>query len=1430
MTTHAQAPPTAGSRTLRLSLLPADACEPVEVVLQVPEGACWGEARAALAAAGMAVPLPSYIGDQEVFESHVIGEPPLLNAAVVAAAPTATPDAHLLELVAIEGPCTGARIPLTADVQRIGRATDADLVLADPDLSRAHLLVAVDQGRSVVTDAGSTNGSRVDDALIAAGRPTELRAGARLRAGSTTLTLERRAATPPTDAVDDSCRIPVRRPPRRPLRVPTVELTLPAPPTPEERRRLPWAMLLLPLVLAGVMLVVLRNPIFLMFALLSPLMMLGQHVSDRRGGSARTKEAARRHEVATREVEERRRSACATELSLLRRITPPLPETLRSAVARDERLWARAPGHADFLTCRLGIGTIASHVRVASHGMAGSAADVPPLRDAPVAVRLDELRVVGIGGSDRRRVADSIVLQVATWHSPLHVRVLVVCASAASRHRWNWAIPLPHLAIHPTAAANILDAETDDERLAPALLALLPERAPSLGLRQDDPPVHTVVVLDGSAELAGRAEIARLLRDGPATGVCVIALAEDAGSLPAECASTVRADGPTTMTVTTDGGHGTDGTVAGRPDLPTADLCRAVGRRLATLTDASPGPRDTTLPDSSSLLTLWATEQAGDPTDPASVAAGWAASDGTTCALLGVGPEGPLTIDLSVDGPHALIAGTTGAGKSELLQTLVTSLALVNRPDALVFVLIDYKGGAAFKDCAQLPHTVGLVTDLDAHLTERALHSLDAEVRRRERLLAAVGAKDLDDYRAVPGTEPLPRLVLVIDEFRVLAEELPDFITGLVRLAAVGRSLGIHLVLATQRPAGVVSADIRANVNLRIALRVRDEADSQDVIGTGRAAHLAATQPGRAIVRTGGGAPVDFQTARIGGRSATAGVDVRVGRVAWPGGAPLWDATPTADCGPTDLQRTVAAIRSAAKHRHLTVPASPWLPPLPDLLDVRDLSGRRRTVLGADAPADAIDFALADLPDEQTTCTLAWTPDTDGHLAIIGGPRSGRTEAVRTVAIEAALRWPDGGLAAYVIDGSGALGALAGLPQVGAVIRPDSTARLSRLVRWLGAEVRARQQASFSGDRAPHRVLLFIDGWESFTDSSDEVTLGRLTDYLLQVLRDGPAVGIHALVSGGRGLFAGRVTSVFPSRLVLRLADRSDAGLLGLRPAELPDRMPPGRALTTPDAVEVQIARRSAPVPEMTAAQHISSLATSMSAVGIRRFDSVPTHVPLTDLTQRPRELTIGIGGEDPAPVGLPLDASGELAALVCGPPRSGRTTTLRTIADRLAPDRPVCWLSGRAEPGDLPGPVDALAANDPAAVAGWLSAHPNGGVLADDVDELLGSPIEDLLLEHLGRSRQTGGIVCVSGQTSTLAGSFRGLLAELRRRQTGLILQPGRRDGELLGVDLGPPDQPRPGHGALVIRGRAVEIQVATDSASPTDSDDVSGAPQRSS
>ncbi|MDW6058504.1 FtsK/SpoIIIE domain-containing protein [Streptomyces sp. FXJ1.4098] len=218
--------------------------------------------------------------------------------------------------------------------------------------------------------------------------------------------------------------------------------------------------------------------------------------------------------------------------------------------------------------------------------------------------------------------------------------------------------------------------------------------------------------------------------------------------------------------------------------------------------------------------------------------------------MLGVSERDLFTVDLDDDGPHALIAGTTGSGKSELLRTLIASMATDADPEHLTFALVDYKGGGALDECAELPHTVGLVTDLDEQLSERALRCLDAELRHRERLLREVGLSHIRDYQRLrdtedakdAGMEPMPRLAVVIDEFATLVKALPDFVDSLVSIAQRGRTLGVHLIMATQRPAGSVNDAIKNNVKLRIALRLESTGDSEDVIDSPASAGIGTRQ------------------------------------------------------------------------------------------------------------------------------------------------------------------------------------------------------------------------------------------------------------------------------------------------------------------------------------------------------------------------------------------------------------------------------------------------------------------------------------------------------------------------------------------------------------------------------------------------------------
>ncbi len=320
-------------------------------------------------------------------------------------------------------------------------------------------------------------------------------------------------------------------------------------------------------------------------------------------------------------------------------------------------------------------------------------------------------------------------------------------------------------------------------------------------------------------------------------------------------------------------------------------------------------------------------------------------------APIGRDAAGVVELDLVRDGPHAVVAGTTGAGKSELLVSWVLAMAARHPPSAVTFLLVDFKGGAAFAPLSGLPHVIGTVSDLDGPRSARAIESLRAELLRRERVLAERGVRSIDEL-ATQGISGLARLVIVVDEFAAVVSGQPDLHELFADLSARGRSLGLHLILCTQRPSGVVRDAVLANVTLRISLRVTDRGDSLAMLGTDAATRLPPAPRGRALIADGDGATREVQLA-----------------LAEPG-----DAQRLADGEPPPL-------------------GTVWCDPLPELLPLEAL-----LVEASAEGAVGIPFGRVDLPAEQRQPIACHDPLVDGHLLVLGAARSGRTTVLRTMA------------------------------------------------------------------------------------------------------------------------------------------------------------------------------------------------------------------------------------------------------------------------------------------------------------------------------------------------------------------------------------------------------------------------------------------------
>ncbi len=1357
-----------------------------------------------------------------------------------------------VDLRVTSGPGSGVVHRLAAGEWSIGTHPTCGVVLDDPDLGPvvATVTVDVDGGIRVRCEDGA-EGRLEGEALDG---ESDWAAGQQLRLGS--VLLEVSAPTPPDAALtpsEDGAGLDYNRPPRLlpPLR--QTAFRLPKEPTPPSKRGLPLLMMVAPLLMCVPMALIFGKWYYLLFGLLSPVTAIGSYVYERRNGKRQYVEAMATWRRLTSAITAEADEALERERVDRRAQAPDAGATLLVATGPRARLWERRRTDPDHLLLRFGTADLPSEVVLEDPAQLEHRRLVTwQARDVPVTVPLREAGVVGVAGRGElpRRLAAWSVAQLAVLQSPRDVQVWVLTDPRA-REDWEWVRWLPHARPGEGHDVTVL-LGTDTESLARRvgeLGALISARqgatrksAGAATTTFADPDV--VVVLDGARRLRSLPGVITILKQGPAVGVLSICLDADERLLPEECDAVVVEQPGGTLRVSRQRSDVVEGV---RPDLVTPTFCERVARSLAPVRDVSDTGDDSAVPSSSRLLDVVGLE----PPTAQAIVARWALGGRTTEAVVGESLDGAFSLDLRRDGPHGLVAGTTGSGKSELLQTIVASLAIANRPDAMTFVLVDYKGGSAFKDCVRLPHTVGMVTDLDTHLVGRALESLAAELRRREHLLADAGAKDIEDYTDLldrdGGLVPLPRLLIVIDEFASMARELPDFVSGLVNVAQRGRSLGIHLILATQRPSGVVSPEIRANTNLRIALRVTDGSESTDVIDAPDAARISKATPGRAYVRLGATSLVPFQAGRVGGRRP--GVRTSAPAAVWAQGL-AWDQLPRSAPQPprerlqdqaddTDLAALVAAVREATDVAGVPAQHSPWLPALPEALLLSDLPAPPATGTAPGA-LPAVAWALEDLPSQQARRPAVIDLATLGHTFIIGGPRSGRSQALRSIAYALAERVSSADVHLFGLDcGNGALLPLVRLPQCGAVVQRTQTERAQRLLTRLAAEVARRQdvladggwadvteqrRAVPEGERLSHVVLL-LDRWEGFLSSLGEIDAGRLTDVVLMLLREGASAGVHLVIAGDRQLLSGRVAALTEDKLVLRLPDKTDFSLAGIRPKNVPDAMPPGRGFRAESAVETHVALLDvdpAGAAQAAAIERLAAVVRERDRAVPRarrafRVDVLPARLGFEeawgmredpDDAPPPLWAMLGVGGDELVTRGA--DLAGYAATfVVAGPGKSGRSTVLLTMArSLLVGGTELVVVTPRSSPlrelDGVAGVRAVLAVDD--LTEDQLRPLLDGGtgpvaLVVDDAELVRECTGKDYLREVVRTAQDRRRAVVIAGNVSEVCGGFTGWQVDIRKNRHGALLSPQQiTDGDLVGVRL-----PRSSVGSTVSPGRAM-------------------------
>lgn len=1308
----------------------------------------------------------------------------------------------------------------------------------------------------------------------------------------------------------------VHRPARstRPLE-PARPRTVEAPPNLPEGKIGNAATALLPM--AGVMgsvimMTVIRNSRFaalgavvLVFALLGAVALF----LSQRGKAQRTRRTQRERYLEYLEELREELGTAERRLRDAERALNPSPEALYDLVRDPARLWERRRQDADFLRVRVGLGDVPVPEPVVQQSGAGGVLTPPDpfmlnearalqrrfatAADVPLPVPLDRAGNVSVVG-DREgvlRVARALLVQASVTHAPDDMALALAVPGERSAD-WEWAKWLPHV-LDPQAH----DGPVAARRIAPDVRELAERLRHELGRRS----AYAAEVRRGLADRNALRLAGRLL-------VVVDAYGEPAGDLPRPDAAVGLSDmGVTVVHLLQEQVHEPDevsvrvsvngdrvvvddlrGSVAeGSVDPVTAAGAEGIARLLAPLRlspeSVAEGSPVTGPVDFPALLGI------ADPAEP-DVPTLWKPRSERDFLRVPIGltdRHEPVLLDLKESsqlgmGPHGLCVGATGSGKSELLRTLVLALAATHSPEDLALVLVDYKGGATFAPFAELPHVAGMITNLEnqAGLVERVHTSLAGEVRRRQQVLKDAGnVADIGHYAVLratgrPDLEPLPHLFVVIDEFGELLTAKPDFIDLFLSIGRIGRSIGVHLLLSSQRIEGGKLKGLDTYLSYRLGLRTFSADESRTVLDTTDAFHLPPL-PGFGYLKVDTSTYERFKAGYVSGAHHGPAVRDRDGDEPLALPYPAYNTAQGAEeraeqavatrreTGPTVLSLMVGRLAGAAPAVRRI-----WLPPLPDAVTLDAAAGPVRVSergLHLARATGSLRVPLGVLDDPARQWQGQWVLDlttAGGHVAVIGGPQSGKTTLLRTLVLSLAATHTPRDVAVYGLDlVGGGLSALAALPHVGGVAGRADRERAARTV----AEVRAmlaeretvfREHGIDSVDqlrrlRAEGRpaqlgstdVVLVVDGFGALRDD-----FADLDEPVADLLKRGGGYGIHVVAGMLRWNDVRIATqSMFGTRVELRLNDPADSSVdRKLSETLAPDV--PGRVLTDGKLFAQAALPRLDGSPTTgdlgpaleEAARTVHATWPGEPAAPVR---VLPARLPAARLPSpaaEPRRIPVGLDQDALAPVLLDLFGADQ-HLLVFGDNECGKTNLLRLIVaglvERYSDEELVFGVFDprRGLRGVVPEPyrggyahnaplADALSTGIAAELRKRLpeTADPDAPetgepsfsgprivILVDDYDILTTAGQQPLaaFLPYVSSAQDIGLHFVLARRTAGASRAlYEPLLTTLRETgSTALVMTGDRTEGQLF-PGLYASQQP-PGRGTLVRRGRRHQL-----------------------
>ncbi|WP_399553707.1 type VII secretion protein EssC [uncultured Vagococcus sp.] len=895
---------------------------------------------------------------------------------------------------------------------------------------------------------------------------------------------------------------------------------------------------------------------------------------------------------------------------------PSIEELTVLAKTYNHRIYEKTPLHFDFLYYRLGLGDVATSSKI-KYSNAEREKKGDDLEERGFELYQKSLTITGMPSTanlmngpvgyigPRPLVIEQLQLlvnQLAMFHS-YHDLQLVTIFPEEELPEWEWMRWLPHASLQEMNVRGFVYNQRSRDQVLNSLNQILKNRQNTLNEEKNKrdstifSPHYVVMVTDEKLILDH--VIMEFFTEDPSELGCSVIFVQDVMSSLSENVKTVIdiRDRNTGVLVLEEGNLKSD--TFELDHFPVDCDKEELPRLLAPLNHLQ--NLKSSIPETVTFMELYGVERF----EELNVLSRWAEHSPHKSLAVPLGLRGKddivnLNLHEKAHGPHGLVAGTTGSGKSEIVQSYIISLAVNFHPYDVAFLLIDYKGGGMANLFRDLPHLLGTITNLDGAQSMRALISINAELKRRQRLFSENDVNHINQYQKLYKSgdvkEPMPHLFLISDEFAELKSEQPEFMAELVSTARIGRSLGIHLILATQKPSGVVDDQIWSNSKFKLALKVADRSDSMEMLKTADAAEI--TQPGRAYLQVGNNEIYElFQSAWSGAdyqpdKDDQQIEDHTIYRINDLGQYEILseDLSGLEDVEdvkqiPTELDAVVQGIKVIVEEQAIETLPSPWLPPLPErvyLPDLQDLNYQANWQ-GEKQPLVPV-LGTIDLPSRQAQETLAIDLSKDGHLAVYSSPGYGKSSFIQTIVMGLARIHNPERLHVYLLDfGTNGLLPLRALPHTADSMTVDDEEKIGKFVRRMEAEVKRRKKllseyavASLSmyekasGNEEPI-IFLPVDGYEGIKGNKFEEILEKM---ITSIAREGAAVGIHLLISAGRQSamrvqLQGNIKVQIPLKLNDDSEPRSVVGRTDLIIEDMPGR---GLFKTEDGAQSIQVA------------------------------------------------------------------------------------------------------------------------------------------------------------------------------------------------------------------------------------------------------------------